>query len=154
MRSLPTSPPLVSRLTTHYNQMTVHLPLPYLSPLQWASQLTMLGDSWWDSTRARLRVLMVSAPGCSKPVPPSYVDYFTMTSAWACVYRWSSDVEDLPFPCAEDDTSLWLQGLQTCGTDLSHHVDPGETGLGAGLALGQTTLGPPTVCPSAQTWSW
>ena len=51
------------------------------------------------------------------------------------------DVEDvLPCPCAEDDASLWLQGLQTCSTELPH-LDARETRLGAG----QTTLGPPTI---------
>ena len=56
----------------------------------------------------------------------------------------------MPCPCVENNTSLWLQGLQTCGTDLSHHKHPGETRLEAAPILGQTALGPSTVCLSAE----
>ena len=84
---------------------------------------------------------MVSAPGCSKPVPPSYVEYFTMSTAWAWVHRgclwcWRRPVWSLCWrrhvPVAPRTTDLW---------HWSPNLNPEER-LGAAPALGQPLLEP------------
>ena len=88
-------------------------------------------------------------------MPCSNVEYFTMSSAWAWVYR----------------GSLWCAGcpaLSLCRRShipvvptyrpvaLTSHImrTLRETRLGAAPALGQTTLRPHTVRFSALTWHW
>lgn len=55
---------------------------------------------------------MVSAPGCSKPVPHSYVEYFTMSSAWTWVYRGSLWCEGRPALSGPVALTLYIKTLE------------------------------------------
>ena len=85
----------------------------------------------------------------AKVLKASFVECFTVSSEGPCA---AEDI--LPRSCVEEIVSQWLQVLQTGGTDVPHHNDPGETHSGAAQAHGQAKLGSPPVRLPALARCW